>query len=93
MIIGPSRSSRSARGPLVGGFRTLVQYGYCTRVSGGRLSDIGAVRFLRYGLMTSGIRPSCSWRSALGPLVGGFDKTRMYNYAIYNINRGVGGIV
>ena len=70
-----------------------MQSSYCVRASGGRLSDLRADGVLRYCLMTSGIRPSCSLRIALGPLVGGFDKTRMYNYAIYNINRGVGGIV
>ena len=53
-------------------FGTLVQYGFCVKVSGGRLSDIVAVVVLRACLKTSGIRPSCRLRTARGPLVGDY---------------------
>ena len=35
----------------------------------------------------------CRLVSALWSMVSGFDKTRIYYYAIYNIKQGVGGIV
>ena len=56
----------------MGDYQTFVQFAYCVRVSGGRLSDIGAVVVLRAGLKIGGIRPSCRWRTALGPLVADY---------------------
>ena len=42
-----------------------MQYAFCARVSGGRLSDFRAVVVLRACLKTGVARPSCRWRTAL----------------------------
>ncbi len=47
VVIGLSRSCRSALLSLVGCFETLVQYGYCVMVSCGLLSDFRADCVLR----------------------------------------------
>ena len=54
----------------------------CARV--GRLArgDIGAVRFLRYCLMTSGIRPSCSMVTAPGSLVADYRTLAQSSYCV-----------
>ena len=39
------------------------------------------------------MRPSCSFRTARGSPVACFDKMYTSDYAIYNINRGLGKIV
>lgn len=63
--MGLSRRLRTALGSLVADYRTLVQYGYCARASGGRLSDIRADGVLRYGLWWPIIGHSCRLHSAL----------------------------
>ena len=61
---------RSALLSMVVYYRTFVQYGFCVMASGGLLSDICAVWFLRYGLWWFIIGHLCRLRSALWPLVG-----------------------
>ena len=51
-----------------------MQYAYCVRAFGGRLSDIGAVGVLRYGLWWQIIGLSCSTLTARGSLVGSTER-------------------
>ena len=70
VVIGLSRSRRSALGSLVVYYRTLVQLSFCVMVSCGRLSDFCADCVLRYCLLWSIIGLSCRLRSALWSLFG-----------------------
>ena len=55
-------------------YSTFAQFAFCVRVSGGRLSDIGAVWLLRQGLWLVIIGLSCSMVSARVSLVGSTER-------------------
>lgn len=59
-------------------FGTLAQFVFCVRVSGGRLSDTGAVVALRACLILLTLGHLCSMLSARGSLVACFDKVCIY---------------
>ena len=63
-------------------FETLVQMSYCVKAYGCRLFDLRADSLLRSGRKTGVIRPSCSWCTALEPLVGNYQTFVQIAYCV-----------
>ena len=67
---------------MVADYSTFVQMSYCVKAYGWQLSDLRADALLRSGRKTGVIRPSCSWCTALEPLVGNYQTFVQIAYCV-----------